>query len=128
MSKRRIDGEKVESTHVIGDVEGKNIVMVDDIISTASTMIDAAKLLKKKGCKNITVVATHGLFCGGAIENIRKSPIDKIIISDTIQLSRAMQQVGDDFPKIEIISISSLLGEAIRREYLKTQLSSLLQV
>jgi len=134
IDKRRINGEEVKMSTIVGDIVGKNILMFDDMISTAGTICAAAEFAKEKGCMGIKVVATHGLFCGSAIEKISKSPIDEIIISDTVPLNsfmlaekRFVEENVSDFPKITIISLAKLLGEAIIRIYDRRSISVLLE-
>lgn len=94
---------------MIGDVSGKDVLIVDDMIDTAGTVCDGAKLIKERGAKSISVAATHGLFSPPASERIETAPIDKIFITDTIPLREEM--LND--PKVVIISIAKLLAEAI---------------
>ncbi len=132
IDKRRINGEEVVSSTIVGNVSGKSVLIFDDMISTAGTIVAATELAKEKGCLRISVIATHGLFCGGAIEKLSKSCIDTIIVSDTIPLNKAMKDIiesenGKNFPKIKIISIAKLLGEAIIRIYDERSISVLLE-
>jgi ribose-phosphate pyrophosphokinase len=96
---------------LIGDVKGKPVLMVDDMISTAGTICNAATLIKEKGATQIFVAATHGVFSGNALENINNSPIDKIFITNTIP----QPEVVTANPKIEVVSVSAMLAEAIKR-------------
>lgn len=132
IDKRRINGEEVESCTIVGSVSGKSVLIFDDMISTAGTIVSASELAKAKGCLRVSIIATHGLFCGGAIEKLSKSCIDMIIVSDTIPLNKAMKDIiesenGKNFPKIKIISLAKLLGEAIIRIYDKRSISVLLE-
>ena len=130
--KRRIDAERVEATTIIGDVRDKKVLMFDDMISTAGTMCMAADLAVKKGAISVEAVATHGLFCGGAIEKLSNSKISQIIVSDTIPLSRAISdkiksEKSENFPEIGIISLAKLIGEAIIRIHSDRSVSALLK-
>ena len=131
IDKRRINGEEVISSNIVGNVEGKNVLMFDDMISTAGTIVAASELARKKGCLNIEVSVTHGLFCGGAIDNIIRSHISKIIVSDTILINKSIKNIienkNDKFPEIKIISIANLLGNAIVRIYENRSVSFLLK-
>lgn len=100
-----------EALTMIGDVEGKNIVLIDDMIDTAGTICSAANLLKKRGAKKILAVATHGLFSGNALEKIVSSGIDEVIVTDTILLRDEIIQNK----KIKTVSVAPLLAEAIKR-------------
>ena len=109
--KRRISGEEVEHGEIIGDIEGRNVVMCDDMISTAGTLCGAAKLLRERGAKKIIVGATHGVFVGPAIERIAQAPFDEVIVTDTIPLNDNTRKIK----KLKVLSVAELLGEAISR-------------
>lgn len=100
-----------EALDLIGDVKGKTVLLVDDMIDTARTLVNAAKLLKDKGAKTIWASATHGVLSADAMKRIEDSPIEKVIITDTIpQTKSALEN-----PKIEVITVAQLLAEAIQR-------------
>lgn len=138
--KKRINGEEVETSTIVGDVKGKNVLIFDDMISTAGTICSAVDTAKEEGALSIEVAATHGLFCGGAIDKISKSQIEKIVISDTVPLNKQIQnrimmvnnevfQKDNDFsnwPDIEIVSVAKLIGESILRIHTNTSVSILL--
>lgn len=109
--KRRINGEEVQSTEIIGTVKDRNILMVDDIISTAGTMCSAAQLVKERGAKQIIVGATHGVFASKAVERLKEAPFDEILVTDTIPLNKNAQELDN----VKVLSVAGLLGEAIRR-------------
>lgn len=94
---------------IIGDVSGKDVLIIDDMIDTAGTLVDAANLLMQKGAKSVSVAATHGLFSGSALERIAKSPLDKIFITDTVPLKPELLKN----PKVTVVSVAKLLAEAI---------------
>lgn len=119
--KRRVSGSKVECKEVIGDIEGRNIVMCDDIISTAGTICEAAKLLKERGAKDIMVGATHGVFAGEAIERIEAAPFDEVVVTDTIPLHDGVRVIDG----IRVLTISELLGEAIKRIHKNESISAM---
>lgn len=121
--KRRISGNEVECDEIIGDVEGRDVIMVDDMISTAGTVSSAAKLVKSRGANSVIVGATHGLFCGEAIERLDSSAFDEIIVTDTIPLDEAAARLKN----INVLSVAPLLGEAIARIYRNESVSSLLK-
>ncbi len=121
--KRRISGNEVECNEIIGDVEGRNVIMVDDMISTAGTICSAAKLVKLRGARSVIVGATHGLFCGEAIERLNTTAFDEVIVTDTIPLSAAAAKLKN----IKILSVAPLLGEAITRINKNESVSSLLK-
>jgi ribose-phosphate pyrophosphokinase len=125
IDKRRISGDETIAKRIIGSVDGKDILIVDDLISTASTMCSAAELAIKSGAKSVRIAATHGLFSPPAMERIEKSSIDEIIISDTVPLT-INQESHKIKPIIKVLSIAPLLGEAILRIYQNRSLSVLL--
>lgn len=98
---------------MIGNVEGKDVLIVDDMIDTAGTIVGAAQLFKERGAKTIAVAAAHGLFSDPAPERIQDSPIDKIFITDTVPITKEMLES----PKLVVISVAKLLAEAINCIY-----------
>lgn len=118
--KKRVSGSKVEAQEIIGDVEGKNVLMCDDIIATAGTICSAATLVKDRGAKSILVGATHGVLAPPALDRLRKAPIDQIVVTDTIPLSEASKKVG-----VKVLSVATMLGEAIKRIHRNESVSSL---
>lgn len=111
IDKRRTGDEQVEMTHIIGDVKGKTLILIDDMISTGGTLANAAKSLQEAGAVKIIAAATHAVFAGNAIEKINASPIDKLLITDTIPVADKCRLLKN----AEILSVAPLLGEAIRR-------------
>lgn len=103
--------DQSEALDIIGDVEGKDLLLVDDMATTAGTLCNAAALIKSKGAKSIWAAITHGVFAPGAVEKIDNSPIEKILITDTIPQSEEVEKCS----KIEVVSIAGLLAEAILR-------------
>jgi len=100
-----------KAVDMIGDVSGKDVLLVDDMIDTGGTIVQAADYLKQKGAKKIIVAATHGLFSGNAVQKIAASSLEEVIITDTI----AQRKEVIDNPKISVVSIAPLLAEAIKR-------------
>jgi ribose-phosphate pyrophosphokinase len=108
IEKRRPKANVSEVMNVIGDIDGKDVVLVDDIIDTAGTIVKAASVLKDYGAKKVYGCATHGVLSGSAIDGIMNSEIEKFIITDTIPLNEKID-------KIEVVSVAPLLAESIRR-------------
>ena len=119
--KRRLSGSEVKVGEIIGDVDGRNILMCDDLIATGGTICSAVRLVKERGAKDIYVGATHGVFAGDAIENLSAVPIDEIVVTDTIPLSEKAKKLGS----IKVLSVSAMLGEAIKRIHRDESISSL---
>lgn len=119
--KRRLSGRKVECKEIIGEIEGRNVVMCDDIISTAGTICEAAKLLKERGAKSVIAGATHGVFAGEAIERIKAAPFDEVVVTDTIPLNDGVRVING----IHVLTISELLGEAIKRIHRNESVSAM---
>jgi ribose-phosphate pyrophosphokinase len=121
IDKRRTDDGTAEVMNVIGDVAGRTCIIQDDIIDTAGTITKAAVALKANGAARIIACAVHGVLSGPAIDRIEKSPIDKMIVTNTIPLSAA----GQACSKIIVLSIARLLGQAIKSIHEETSVSSL---
>jgi len=122
IDKRRVSGHQVEVGHVIGDVKDRTVLMIDDMISTAGTICEAARLCKDSGAERILVGATHAVLCGPAIQRLRDAPIDEVIVTDTIPVSDEKLQ---DLEKGKVLSVSRLMGEAIHRIHNDESVSSL---
>jgi len=109
--KRRTGPNEAKISHVIGEVRGKTVVIVDDMVDTAGTAIQAAQALAREGAKNVTLCCTHGVFSGNAPQKIENSVLEEVIITDTIPPREEIKRSK----KIKVLSIAELLGEAIRR-------------
>ena len=120
VDKRRNSPDSVEVMHLIGEVKGKDVVIVDDLVASGGTLCEAADALKENGARNIYASITHGVLSGNAIENIANSSLEKLIITDTIPLTKEKE-----LEKIKVLSVASLLGEAIRCIHLEKSVSSL---
>lgn len=121
IDKRRTGPNTAKAMNVIGDVKGKVAIILDDLIDTAGTLTEAVHAVKDQGAKIIYAAATHGVFSGPAIERIDNSPIEQVIVTDTIPLSDAAQRSK----KIVQLSVSDLLAEAIHRIHNYDSVSSL---
>ena len=107
--------------NVIGDVKDQTCIIVDDIIDSGGTIINAAKALKGRGAKEVYVYITHGVLSGDAVKKIKKSVIKNLVITDTIENIQKLNNVKN----IEVLPISSLMGEAIKRISNSTSVSDL---
>ncbi|MBN1300892.1 MAG: ribose-phosphate pyrophosphokinase [Melioribacteraceae bacterium] len=121
IDKRRPEPNKAEVMNVIGEVEGKNVIIVDDLIDTGGTFVSAVKALKERGAEKIFGAVTHPLLSGTATKNIEKSEIDKLYVTDTIPLHESSS-------KIEVKSATQLFAEAIIRSHNNESISSLFDV
>ena len=121
IDKRRPKANVAEIMNIIGDVEGKHAIIVDDMIDTAGTITAAAGALLEQGASSVDVYASHGVLSGPAIERINASSIQKIVVTDSIPLHKEAL----DCSKIEVLSVAGLLAKAIRRIYLGESVSSL---
>ena len=122
VDKRRVSGEAVEHGYLIGDVKGKTVLMMDDMITTGGTVLGAAKLCREKGAKSICVGATHPVLVGNVVENLSDPAIDEVILTDTIPVP---QDKLDAIGKISVLSVAPMLGEAVRRIHRNESVSSL---
>ena len=121
VAKRRKSATEVESMAVIGDIEGKNVLLVDDLTETAGTLTQAASLLKKQGAKQILACVSHAILSEIGIERLKKSDIDELITTDTV-LRPAIDGV-----RITTLSVAGLLGEAIKRIHNNSSVNSLFE-
>src|SRR5215207_8426558 len=121
IDKRRSDDGTAEVMNVIGEVGGRTCVIADDIIDTAGTIQKAAQALMDSGAERVLACAVHGVLSGPALERIEKSPLDQLIVTNSIPLSAAAQQCK----KIVVLSVARLLGQAIRNIHEETSVSSL---
>ncbi|MDR0310967.1 MAG: ribose-phosphate diphosphokinase, partial [Acidobacteriota bacterium] len=120
VDKRRTGPNVAEVLHIIGNVNGKNAIICDDIIDTAGTLVNTVHALKKKGADKIFACSTHGVLSGPAIDRLRDAPLEKIIITNTIPIDESKK-----LPNMVILSVAGLLGEAIRSVYEETSVSNL---
>jgi ribose-phosphate pyrophosphokinase len=111
IDKRRLRANEAQVMHIIGDVNGRDCVIVDDMVDTAGTLCKAAAALKEHGARSVVAYCTHPVLSGAAIDNLNGSSIDELVVTDTIPLSQAAK----DCAKVRQISVSSLLAETIRR-------------
>jgi len=121
VAKRRKSPTETEAISVIGEIEGKNILLVDDLTETAGTLVNAASLLKQRGACRIQACVSHALINDLGIERLRKSEIDELITTDTI-LRPSIEGV-----RITALSVAGLLGEAIKRIYTNSSVTSLFE-
>ncbi len=121
VDKRRPAPGKSEVMNVIGNVKNKTCILVDDIIDSGGTIVNAASELKKRGAKDVHVYVTHGVLSGSAVEKIRKSSIKNLVVTDTIENSMKVKKAKN----IEVLTISNLVGEAIKRISNSTSVSDL---
>ena len=122
--KRRLSGSQVQAQELIGNVEGRNVLMCDDMITTAGTICSAAALVKERGARKIWVGATHGVFAPGAVEKLSKAPVDEVVVTDTIPLSSEAGKLR----KVKVLTVSAMVGEAIKRIHRNESVSSLFSV
>ena len=121
IDKRRPAPGKSQVMNVIGNVKGKICIIVDDIIDSGGTIVNAADALKKRGAKEVHVYVTHGVLSGEAVEKIKKSKIKNLVVTDTIDNSDKVKKSRN----IEVLSISNLLAEAMKRISNSTSVSDL---
>lgn len=117
--KKRPAPNVAETLDVIGNVNGKNAVIIDDIIDTAGTIVAAADMLISKGAKSVIAACTHPVFSGPAVERLKNSSIQEVIATNTIPID------GKEFDKLTVISVAELIGEAIKRINIESSVSSL---
>lgn len=121
IDKRRERANESEVMHVIGDVQDKDCIIVDDMIDTAGTLCNAARAVMDRGARRVVACATHGVLSGAAVERIQASPLEEVVVTNSITPTAASLACS----KIKVLSIGSLLGEAIRRIHHSDSVSSL---
>ncbi|MDR1397991.1 MAG: ribose-phosphate pyrophosphokinase [Desulfarculales bacterium] len=121
IDKRREKANVAEAMNIIGDVRDRLSIVVDDMVDTAGTLSEAVRALIEHGSKEVWVTATHAVLSGSAVARIEKSPLTRMLVTDTIPLSPQAQAVG----KITRLSVAPLLGEAIKRTHMEDSVSSL---
>jgi len=120
VDKRRINDVTAEVMHVMGEVKNKNVIIVDDMVATAGSLVEAAEALKREGAKDIYAAITHPVLCGPALERLKNSKIKSLVVTDTIPVNKEKQT-----EKIVQLSVDSLLAEAIKRIYQEKSVSEL---
>ena len=120
IDKRRPTPNVSEVVNIIGDVDGRNVILIDDLIDTGGTIVNAAEALVRNGAKDVYVGCTHGVFSGNAIERITESCVKEMVVTNTIPLDD-----GGSSEKIKVLSVANLLGEAMRRIHGGESVSSL---
>ena len=120
IDKRRYAPNKAEVSHLIGDLKGKDVLIIDDMIDTAGTTVSASKAAVDEGANSVIAVATHGVLSGPAIERLKSAPINKIIITDTIAVSDDKKT-----PKMDVVSVADVFSEAIKRIHKGESVSAL---
>jgi len=121
IDKRRPQPNVSEVMNVIGDVKGRNCVIMDDMVDTANTLCKAAQALKEEGAIRVVAYCAHAVLSGGAVERIAESALDELVVTDTIPLSKA----GQACKKIRVLSVAGLLAETILRISNEDSVSSL---
>jgi len=122
IDKERISGSRTEMGRIIGDVEGRTVLMMDDMITTAGTVCGAAALCKERGAGRIYVGATHGVLCGPAVERLQEAAIEEVVVTNTVPIS---EDVARGLKKLRVLSVAELIGEAIHRIHNNESVSSL---
>lgn len=120
VDKRRINATTVEAASIIGSVSGKNVILIDDMVTTGGSIVEAARAVRQFGAKEVSVAITHPVFCGNAYDRLDSFDFKEIIVTDTIPLDTFMLKT-----KITKLSVARLLGEAIRRVHENRSISEL---
>jgi ribose-phosphate pyrophosphokinase len=122
IDKRRPSANVAEVMNVIGEVEGKDCLLTDDMIDTAGTMAEAARALKDRGARDVYACATHALLSGPAVERLTRAPFKEIVVTDTIPIPQEKR-----FPTLTVLSVAELLARAVRYTHLNESVSSLFE-
>jgi ribose-phosphate pyrophosphokinase len=121
VDKRRTSGTTVVMENIIGEVQGCNVLLTDDMISTAGTITEATRILKEKGAKRIIIAATHAVLCGPAVERLQNCAAEKVLVSNTIALR------GELPDNLEVVSVAPLLARAVTRIHREESVSALFE-
>jgi ribose-phosphate pyrophosphokinase len=122
IDKRRKSGSEIVAKNIIGDVAGKNVLMVDDMITTAGTVTEACKILKDNGAGEIYMAATHAIFAPPALDRLRACPYTRLAVTDSIAMGTRADAIKD---RLEVLSVAELLGEAMHRIHHNESVSAL---
>ncbi len=125
IDKRRTSGTEVVLANIIGEVKGRTVLMFDDMITTAGTMCEAAKVVTDRGARDVIAACTHAVLVGLAMERLAEAPISRLIVTDTIPCGDRCQPIAH---KLVELSVAELLGEAIHRIHLNQSISSLFRM
>lgn len=120
VDKRRSEKDNVEVMNIIGDVKGMNVIILDDMVSTAGTLVKGANAIHEAGARSIRACATHAIFAADALERIMDSPIEEVVVTNSVPFGRL-----DECPKIRVMDVSRLLAEAIKRIHYNESVSTL---
>ena len=120
IDKRRVGDNETQVINIVGEVRGGDVIIVDDIIDTAGTMVKAAAALRREGARRVYATATHAVLSGSATKRIMDSDFEHILVSNTINLTKEKE-----IPKIDVVSVANLLGEAIKSIHEETSVSKL---
>jgi len=118
VDKKREKANQCEVMNIIGDVEGKDVIMLDDMVDTAGTLVKAAEILKKRGATSVMACCTHGVLSGPAYERLNSDALDELVVSDTIPLKQ-------NHPKITVLTASKIMAETIKRIYSNESINSM---
>ena len=122
VDKRRRSDTEAEAMHILGEVKDKNIIIVDDIVATAGSLVEAAEALKKAGAKDIYAAISHAVLSGPAIERLKKSKIKELVVTDSIPIDDSRM-----LPNIKVLTVAHLLGEAVKRIHFEESISDLFE-
>jgi ribose-phosphate pyrophosphokinase len=122
INKRRKSGSEVETSHIIGSVKGKTVLMFDDMIATGGTVVQAAELVMQQGAKRVIAAATHGVMAGKAIEKLQSPAVSEIVVTNTVPLGERVAPIKH---KLTELCVGDLLGEAIHRIHCNLSISAL---
>lgn len=120
IDKRRVAENEAEVMHIVGDVKGKNVIIIDDMIDTAGTLVRATEALVREGARRIFTAATHAVLSGPAVQRINESAFESVLVTNTILLPEEKC-----VPKIKVVSVAGLLGEAVKSIHEETSVSKL---
>jgi ribose-phosphate pyrophosphokinase len=122
VDKRRISPEESSAGFVIGDVKGKNVLLVDDMITTGGSLTNAAQALREYGAREVYAAAAHAILVGAAVEKLKSSVLKEVMVTDSVPSTEKLKQIGG---RVKALTVSKLLAEAVRRIHVNESVSSL---
>jgi ribose-phosphate pyrophosphokinase len=122
VDKRRMGAEETEVMHIVGNVEGRNVILLDDIISTGTSIANAAKVCRERGAKSVYIMATHAIFAKNCVDKLAASGAKEVIVTDTVPVPEEKRKA---LPNLKILTIANLLGETINRIHRAESVSQL---
>ena len=119
--KHRSGPGEIEGMNVVGEIEGKHCIIVDDMIDTASTICNAAEMVREYGAKSVRIAATHGIFSDPALDRLKNTPIEEVVVTNTLPVSQDIQNLDN----VKVLSIAPILAETLQAIFMDSSVSEI---